>query len=129
MTVASKRFVIYLVAMVLSIVGFVQPVQAAMIATDQVHAASAQDVRGQLADALKRPEVLSQLEKMGVSKEDAEARVAALSNEEAEALAAQIDTMPAGADFFAVVGVVVIVLVVTDLVGITDVFPFIRPVR
>jgi hypothetical protein len=66
----------------------------------------------------------------GVSPEEASARVAALTDAEAADLAARIDAMPAGGQ---VVGIVVgailfvfLVLLLTDLLGLTDVFPFIK---
>ena len=60
--------------------------------------------------------------------------VAPLSDEEAAQLARQIDNLPAGADagIGPIVGAIVLVflvLLITDLLGLTKVFPFTRPIR
>lgn len=125
-----KRLFIYVVLTVFGSVGFTQTVQAAMIGTAQIHAASAtQQNQAKIADALNRPEVLAQLEQMGVSKTDAQARVAALTDEEAASLAKQIDSLPAGGDIVGALLVIFFVLLVTDILGLTKVFPFTRSHR
>ncbi|MFW6379535.1 MAG: PA2779 family protein [Guyparkeria sp.] len=83
--------------------------------------------RERIAELLSRDEVRSQLEAQGVDPAEVEQRVAALSDEEVREMNARLDQMPAGAN--AVVGAlftVFIVLLVTDLLGLTDVFPFTR---
>jgi hypothetical protein len=122
-----KKSVIYFIVSALSLVSFVQPASAAMIGTDQVMAAqTASQNQAKIADALSRPEVASELERFGVSQADAEARVAALTDAEAAALASRIDSLPAGGDGLAVLGGIVLILIVTDLIGVTDIFPFIN---
>lgn len=111
-------------------VGFTQTVQAAMIGTEQVLAASKTDENhARIAAALERPEVIGQLERLGVSRADAQARVAALSDEEAATLAAQIDSLPAGGDIVGALLLIFFVLLVTDILGLTKVFPFTRSRR
>lgn len=122
-----KKSVIYFIVSALSLASFVQPASAAMIGTDQVMAAhTASQNQAKIADALSRPEVASELERFGVSQADAEARVAALTDAEAAALASRIDSLPAGGDGLAVLGGIVLILIVTDLIGVTDIFPFIN---
>ena len=111
-------------------VGFTQTVQAAMIGTEQIHAANiARDDRARIGAALDRPEVIGHLERMGVSKDDAQARVAALTDEEAATLASQIDSLPAGGDVVGALVLIFVVLLVTDILGLTKVFPFTRSRR
>jgi len=99
--------------------------QAAMIATPAD--------RSQLLGVLERVEVQAQLQAHGVSVEQAKARVMALSDAEATQLAAQIDSLPAGGDGVgAVLGVALIVflvLLLTDILGFTKVFPFTKPIK
>ena len=67
---------------------------------------------------------------LGVSPTQAQARVASLSDAEVSRLAGEIETSPAAGN--GVVGAVVfvfLVLLVTDLLGLTKVFPFTRSVR
>lgn len=111
-----------------TIVAFMQPVQAAMIGTEQVLSAEAARLnQGKIIAALERPDVVAQLERFGVSKEDAVSRVAALTDAEAAKVANQFDSLPAGGD--SIVGAllfVFVLLIVTDLLGLTRVFPFTR---
>jgi hypothetical protein len=72
-------------------------------------------------------EVQNKLIELGVSPADAKQRIANMTAEELNALNSQMNEMPAGG----IVGVVVtvlVVVVVTDLMGLTDVYPFINPI-
>ncbi|MDX1539206.1 PA2779 family protein [Arsukibacterium sp.] len=72
-------------------------------------------------------EVQHKLIELGVSPADAKLRIASMTNAELEAFNNQLNEMPSGG----VVGTIVTVLVVIavlDLMGITDVYPFIRPI-
>ena len=106
------------------------PARAGMLSTE---AAIAGDTKERILSFLERSDVRAQLESMGVNPADAKARVATLGDAEAAQLAAQIDSLPAGADaagtiLWAIL-IVFIVLLITDLLGVTKVFPFTRPIR
>lgn len=126
-----KRALIGASLAVFTFAGFTQTVQAAMIGTAQIHQASsaAESSQTRINAALARPEVIAHLERMGVSQEDAQARVAALSDDEAATLAAQIDSLPAGGDVVGALVLIFVVLLVTDILGLTKVFPFTRSRR
>jgi len=113
-------------------VGFVQTAQAAMIGTEQVAQAStarsANDARSQLNDAFARADVQARLQALGVDSRDARERVAALTDDEATRLAGEIDKAPAGG-IIEVILFVFFVLLVTDILGFTKVFPFTRSIR
>jgi hypothetical protein len=86
--------------------------------------------RERLLAALERDDVARVLAERGVDLEQARLRVAALSDAEAARLGAEIDRAPAGAND--VVGSLIFVLVlllITDILGYTKVFPFTRPIR
>lgn len=86
--------------------------------------------RQRIASVLERAEVRSELAARGVSLADARARVAALTDAEAADLAARLDSAPAGgADILGVALVVFLVLLLTDILGYTKIFPFTRPAR
>ena len=106
------------------------PAQAGMLSTE---AAIAGDAKERIVSFLDRSDVQAQLASRGVNPADAKARVASLSDAEAAQLAAQIDSMPAGADAAgSIIGALVlifIVLLITDLLGLTKIFPFTRPIR
>ncbi|RZI40939.1 hypothetical protein EGT07_21830 [Herbaspirillum sp. HC18] len=126
----SKQLFICFLLTSFTFVGFTQSVQAAMIGTEQAVAVrTAQQDREKVAAALERPDVAAQLEKMGVAKDEAQARVAALSDAEVASLAGRVDSLPAGGDIIGVVVFVFVLLLVTDILGLTKVFPFTRSVR
>jgi len=101
------------------------PVQAAMLSTEAGGAG-----RQRIAAVLERDEVRAQLAAHGVGIEQAQARVAALTDAEAAELAARIDALPAGGiDVLGVALVVFLVLLLTDILGYTKIFPFTKPAR
>ena len=51
-----------------------------------------------------------------------DARVAALTDSELRTLADRMDAMPAGGDFLAIVGLVFVVLMILEFVGVIDIF-------
>jgi len=130
--------VLFLVA-----VGPLPAVQAAMIPTDRVESGSTLQPVPQSADAdadratvmsfLERGDVRAQMRDLGVDPQEAEARVAAMSDAEVRDLAGKLDTAQAGeGPLGAVVGAAVfvfVVLLITDILCLTDVFPFTRCAR
>ena len=116
-------------ALIIATVGTTLPLPAAagMIGTDAVTAAAS---RERIGAALAREDVRVRLEASGVRPDEVRARVNALTDDEAAQLAQQLDSLPAGGD--GLVGAIVlvfIVLLVTDILGYTKVFPFTRQAR
>jgi len=111
--------------------GFVtMPLQAAMVTTPDVIASEqAEYDRGQLLELLDRDDIQEQLLAMGVSAEHVQDRVNNMTDIEVAQLNDQLQNMPAGSGVIGVVLIVFIVFVVTDVLGATDIFPFIRPAR
>lgn len=100
---------------------------AAIIGTDAaLRAPQAQTERARISAALEREDVRQSLLAAGVDPDQAAARVAALSDSEIEALAERMDRMPAGGDALGVVAFIFVVLLITDILGLTDVFPFVK---
>lgn len=100
------------------------PVQAGMVATESALQ------RERIAAQLERAKVRAQLEALGVSPGEIKARVAALTDAEAAELAQRIEQLPAGgADILGVALIVFLVLLVTDILGYTKIFPFTRSVK
>ena len=105
--------------------------QAKMVGTDVVIAGQqAADQRALVADFMAREDVKQIMTQYGVDPVEAQLRVDSLSNEELANLANSIDQLPAGGS---AVGVIVgaallvfIILLITDLVGLTHVFPFVN---
>lgn len=112
--------------------GFTLPVstvQAGMVGTAQVAASDVAAQRADLERWLARDEVREALVRHGVDPEQAKLRVAALSDEEVQSLHGRIEQLPAGGDVLGVVVLIFLVLLVTDILGFTKVYPFTRPIR
>ncbi len=100
---------------------------AGIVPTDQVNASLKRD---QVKDFLERAEVRAKMQALGVDPDAARARVGALSDDEVARLAEQMDQLPAGgADVLGVVLVIFIILLITDILGVTKVFPFVKPMK
>jgi hypothetical protein len=124
------------VALVLAVVMFVisMPLgaaNAALVSTEQVLAqGEGAAERARVLAFLDRAEVREQIVALGVDPTEAAARVRALSDVQVREIAGQLDQLPAGQSAIgAVVGAILLIfliLLVTDLLGLTDVFPFVR---
>lgn len=107
------------------------PVQAAVIGTERLVAAERQALqRAELTAMLEREDVARQLQALGVDVEAARERVAALTDAEVARLNQRLAELPAGGvDAVGVILLVLLVFVITDIIGATDIFPFIHPVN
>ena len=106
------------------------PLQAAMVSTDElISTQQAQMDRDALTAVLDRADVQERLVAMGVSVGDVEQRIALMTDAEVAQLNQQIADLPAGAGVVGVLVLLFVVFVVTDVLGATNIFPFIRPVR
>jgi hypothetical protein len=108
--------------------------QAALITTDRVIGDQARDgaqqERRKVDAFLQRQDVRDQMIAFGVDPAEARARVGSLSDGEIRQIAGQIDQLPAGQGVLvALIGAAVLiflVLLITDLLGLTHIFPFVR---
>ncbi len=125
-----NRFIACLLIVCTIGIGLPLPASAGIVATGQVTASIERD---KVNSFLARADVQAQLRTHGVDAATAQQRIDALSDQEVAQLAGRIDALPAGGDGVgAVLGfllVVFIVLLVTDILGLTKVFPFTRSVR
>jgi hypothetical protein len=121
-----RRIIASLLVVSIAGLGLPLPVQAGMVGTDAVLPSAE---RERIVGFLEREDVRQQLQAQGVSQTQAKARVAALTDEEARQLAGQVDSLPAGGDVLGVLLTVFLVLLITDILGFTKIFPFTRPVR
>ena len=96
-----------------------------MVGTEAVFASGDRDT---ILSMLDRADVRAQLEARGVNPADVKSRVGALTDREAAEIAARIDEMPAGG-ILELILLVFVILLITDILGFTKIFPFTRPVR
>jgi hypothetical protein len=103
------------------------PASAGIVATDQIAASAGRDL---VKSFLDRAEVQAQMQALGVNPQAALARVDALSDDEVASLAGRLDQLPAGGtDILGALLLVFIILLITDILGFTKIFPFTRPVQ
>jgi len=122
-----RRLIASLLIVSIAGIGLPLPAQAGIVSTG---AALASAERDRIAAVLERADVRAQLEAHGVRAADVNARVAALTDEEAAQLAGKLDSLPAGGD--GIIGallLIFVVLLITDILGLTKVFPFTKPIK
>lgn len=100
---------------------------AGMVGTEAVvNAAQAQQNRERLQSLLSRDDVKAQLTARGVDPAQVQARVDSLTDQEIQTLAAKMDQLPAGGDGLGLLVFLFIVLLITDILGFTNIFPFVK---
>jgi len=121
------RFLTALLAVSILFVS-VQPVaNAAIVSTSEMVATEQSKIdREYLVNSLEREEVRAALTSQGVDLEMAKQRVVSMTDEEVRTLNQKMEEMPAGGGVVGAVIIVFLVLIITDLVGWTDVFPFVN---
>ena len=127
-----KKLVVHTLITSVMFLGVTQSVQASMISTEQVvSVAAAAQNRAKVVATFERADLQAELQRMGINTSDARERVAAMTDAETATVAKQIDTLPAGADG-GIIGTLVfifVLLLITDIMGLTKVFPFTRSIR
>ena len=104
--------------------------QASMVSGEQVIASqSAQHDRERLRSLFERADVREQMLARGVDASSAQARIDALTDSEVASIAGKLDSLPAGGDVIDALIFVFLVLLVTDILGFTKVFPFTRAIH
>jgi uncharacterized surface anchored protein len=128
----SKSLSVFLVIMMVLLTVPFQSVLAAMVETEATLkiTADGQEARNTIKTILAREDAQAVLQAQGIDPLEAMARVDSLTDAEARQIADQIEELPAGGGFFItfliVVGVIVIILAITDAMGYTNVFTFVR---
>lgn len=105
-------------------------VQAAVVSNDQVILKTHQlEDKATLLQAVQREDVQQQLSSMGVSAADIESRINQMTHEEVAQLNQHMAELPAGEGVLGTIVLIFLVFVITDVIGATDIFPFIHPVN
>lgn len=118
-----RRACVALVSLNLLSLGVQAPAAAGVVGTAEAIAASrSEGARVTVDAALARDDVRAKFAELGVDAAVVEGRLAALSESEIQTLAEQIGNAPAGGDALAVIGVVFLVLVILEVVGVIDIF-------
>lgn len=117
-----QRIILNLLFLAVTFTLVVPATQAQLVSTDtaialEKHTQASLQING----FLMRDDVKQQLQSLGVSPEFALQRVAALTPNELLALQTQINDLPAGG-IIEVIGIVAVVLLILELVGVTNIF-------
>lgn len=107
----------------------VQISHAAMVSTDSaIQIQQHQMDRAQILDLFAQENLRDQLTQMGVDPDKASDRIANMTDAEITQLNERLKDMPAGEGVGSVLLILFIVFVITDMLGATDIFTFIRPI-
>ena len=124
-----RRPIAVLLSLLLALTPII-PAQAAMIDNEQV---INQHLQGQTRDSLQQllqqQSARQQLQALGVSPDLVKNRIDSLTDSELARINRHVDTLDAGGNILGILLVIFIVFVITDVIGATDIFPFIHPVR
>ena len=127
----SKPAAIFLAFHMLLLSGLYQSVSAAIIGTETIiNADRGQNTRDDLNNLLARKEIQAALLSQGIDSQEAQERIDNLSDNEIGKLVHEMDQMHAAGGFFETFIVIVfltfLILLITDISGYTDVFPFVK---
>jgi len=127
----SKPAAILLAFHMLMLSGLYQSVSAAMIGTESIiNVDRGQNPRDFLNNLLARKEIQAALISQGIDPQEAQDRIDNLSDDEIGKFAHEMDQLPAGGGFFetfiVIVFLIFLILLLTDISGYTDVFPFVK---
>lgn len=123
----------FILSFVLSVTLFTQITSAQIVSTGVILDQSSElSSKEKLIQTISREDVAKKFQELGVDSKAIEARIASMTNEEASKIAHQIDTLPAGADAgMSIIGAIVfifVVLLITDILGVTKVFNFTKSI-
>jgi hypothetical protein len=115
-----RRVVNTLLSCALIILSIQTSANAAIIPTGDI-------IRPAAARSPQPPEQLlaKRLEALGIPADRVQERLGRLTAEERDALAARMDELPAGGDAIGALAFVALVLLITDILGYTEIYPFV----
>ena len=122
---------LFMTAVTLLIAVPYQPLLAAMVPTDStIYDNKAEEARDHLKSLISRNDIRKSLLSQGIDPDEAKIRVESLSDSAAIAVADQIEQLPAGSGSVGIIIgaalIIFLVLLATDILGYTDVFPFVN---
>jgi hypothetical protein len=118
-----KRILINILILNTALIGFPSLVQASPISTMTVIDMDERMMQiDRVRSVMAREDVRNTLIGMGVDPVEAEMRMDALTDAELVMLSQQMDELPAGGDILGLFGAVLLVLIILELLGVTNVF-------
>lgn len=118
-----KRVVVMLLSVSIAYAGLVSTASAAVVGTQQALSVDArQAMITHINSSLQRDDVRQAMIDLGVDPQQAEQRVASLTDQELAELDGKLDQLPAGSGALAVIGIVFLVLLILDVTGVINIF-------
>ncbi len=129
-----KPVSLVMIVIMLTISGPFQSVFGAIISTEELlNEAHPQNARAHLKELLARQDIQDALRSQGIEPEEAAARIDSLSNAEAVRAADHFQQLRAASGFletFLILAFLTfLILLITDIAGYTDIFPFVTPMK
>jgi len=121
--VTRSRFIAALVALMFTFAGIQAPAYAAIIGTDRIATETELDTqRARIHELLARDEVKQQMIALGVDPTMVQERVNGMTPAELAQVEGRLNQLPAGSGALGVVALVLLILILLDVAGVTDVF-------
>lgn len=120
--IITKLVIFSLLVSFFSVSTLTPAARAAVIGTSAILSTQTSSTQAEIQTFLAREDVRDQMIILGVDPADARIRIAALTDQEINQLQLHINDLPAGANALAVLGAVFLVLIVLELLGVTNVF-------
>ena len=121
-----KQSIIAWVSVVLMFFIQIAPLQAAMLDNQSL---MSEITRADLIESLDTSAVENLLVSQGVDKGAAKLRILQMTDKELVSLQQEFQQLPAGAGGLGTVAFIFVVLLITDMIGATDIFPFVKKVE
>ena len=122
-TVLWKKTGIFMLVINLIFTTFPGASYAGLVGSDEILSADTRNRQiTEIRNVLARDDVRSQMLDLGVNTADVEKRLNALTDAELARLSTGIQDLPAGGSVVAVIGILFIVLLILELLGVTNVF-------
>jgi hypothetical protein len=126
----TNRIGVYMISVLLLVAAMPRTAQAGIIEMQSALAASGRaENLSRVERVLNQEQVQDRLRAMGVEKSVIDQRLAALSDAELASFAQRLESSPAGGGVIEVLGVVFLVLLVLEVVGVIDIFKTVGPPR
>lgn len=103
---------------------FQAPAMAGMIGTSELDAATQVELKkDEIRSMVAREDVRTHLLDNGVSEDDINSRIDAMTDAEVLAFHAELDSLPAGEGALGTVIAIIVIFMLLDIAGVTDIFP------
>jgi hypothetical protein len=122
----SKKSIIAWVSVLLMFFTQIAPLQAAMLGNQTL---MTEITRADIIASLDQAKVQNLLVSNGVDPQAAKLRIQQMSDDELAQLQRDFQQLPAGAGAAGTIALIFIILLITDMMGATDIFPFVKKVE